>query len=77
MPEAITVFLAPPSWEALERRLSGRGTESPEVMRRRLATARAELAAQEDFDEVVVNSRLESACEELVSLLVGSTPGTA
>jgi guanylate kinase len=77
MPEAITVFLAPPSWEALERRLSGRGTESPEVMRRRLATARAELAAQDDFDEVVINSRLESACEELVSLLVGSTPGTA
>ena len=77
MPEAITVFLAPPNWEALERRLSGRGTETAEVMRRRLATARAELAAQDDFDEVVVNSRLESACEELVSLLVGSTPGTA
>jgi guanylate kinase len=77
MPEAITVFLAPPNWEALERRLSGRGTETAEVMRRRLATARAELAAQNDFDEVVVNSQLESACVELVSLLVGSAPGTA
>ena len=74
MPEAITVFLAPPSWEALESRLTGRGTETPEVMSRRLATARAELAAQDDFDVVVVNSQLESACAELVSLLVGSAP---
>ncbi len=71
MPEVITVFLAPPSWEELESRLAGRGTESPEAMARRLATARAELAAQDDFDEVVVNSQLESACAELVSLLVG------
>jgi guanylate kinase len=71
MPEAITVFLAPPSWDALESRLSGRGTESAEVMARRLETARTELAAQDDFDAVVVNSQLESACDELVSLLVG------
>lgn len=70
LPEAITVFLAPPSWEALESRLSGRGTETPEVMARRLATARAELAAKDDFDEVVVNSQLESACAELITLLV-------
>ena len=73
MPEATTVFLAPPSWDALERRLSGRGTETPEVMARRLQTATAELAAQGDFDEVVVNSQLESACAELVSLLVART----
>ncbi len=77
MPEAITVFLAPPSWEALEARLIGRGTETPEVIARRLSTARTELAAQRDFDQVVVNSRLESACAELVSLLVANTPGTA
>ena len=70
MPEALTVFLAPPSWEALESRLTGRGTETPEVMDRRLATARAELAVQDEFDHVVVNSQLESACAELVSLLV-------
>ena len=50
MPEALTVFLAPPSWEALESRLTGRGTETPEAMGRRLATARAELAAIDDFD---------------------------
>jgi guanylate kinase len=77
MPEAISVFLAPPTWEALEARLVGRGTETPEVIARRLATARTELAAQDDFDEVVVNSRLETACAELVSLLVGTAPGTA
>jgi guanylate kinase len=71
MPEVITVFLAPPSWAELESRLTGRGTETVEVMARRLATAQAELAAQGDFDKVVVNSELESACSELVSLLVG------
>jgi guanylate kinase len=77
MPEALTVFLAPPSWEALESRLTGRGTETPDVMRRRLATARAELAAQTDFDAIVVNTQLESACAELVSLLVGDAPEPA
>ncbi|MDP7735488.1 guanylate kinase [Mycobacterium paragordonae] len=74
MPEALTVFLAPPSWEDLEARLIGRGTETPDVIQRRLDTARVELAAQGDFDVVVVNSRLESACAELVSLLVGTVP---
>ena len=77
MPEALTVFLAPPNWEALEARLVGRGTETPEVIERRLATARTELAAQDDFDEVVVNRQLDTACSELVSLLVGTTPNTA
>jgi guanylate kinase len=77
MPEAITVFLAPPSWADLEARLVGRGTETPEAIRRRLDTARIELAAQDDFDEVVVNRQLESACAELVSLLVGSAPDSA
>ncbi|MGA7132915.1 MAG: guanylate kinase [Mycobacterium sp.] len=77
MPEAITVFLAPPSWEALEARLIGRGTETPDVIERRLTTARTELAAKKDFDEVVVNSQLETACAELVSLLVETAPGTA
>jgi guanylate kinase len=71
MPKAVSVFLAPPSWAALEARLVGRGTESPEVMTRRLDTAKAELVAQHTFDKVVVNSQLESACAELVSLLVG------
>ncbi|OBK11245.1 guanylate kinase [Mycobacterium asiaticum] len=77
MPAATSVFLAPPSWEDLEARLVGRGTETPEVIRRRLDTARIELAAQDDFDVVVVNRRLESACAELVSLLVGNAPQPA
>jgi guanylate kinase len=77
MPEAITVFLAPPSWADLESRLAGRGTETPEAVRRRLDTARIELASQDDFDQVVVNSQLESACAELVSLLVGNAPDPA
>jgi len=70
LPEAVTVFLAPPSREALRQRLADRGTETADVMARRLATAEAELAAQGEFDVVVVNSRLESACSELVALLV-------
>ncbi len=77
LPEAITVFLAPPNWAALESRLVGRGTETPEVRKRRLATARDELAAQDDFDVVVVNGQLEIACSELVSLLTGTTPDPA
>jgi guanylate kinase len=72
MPEVLTVFLAPPSWDVLRDRLIGRGTESPEVQARRLETAKAELAAQDSFDVIVVNSRLESACAQLVSLLVDS-----
>lgn len=75
LPEAVTVFLAPPDWQALESRLVGRGTESADVIQRRLATARTELAAQGDFDTVVVNARLETACSELVSLLVDTAPG--
>lgn len=74
MPEAVTVFLAPPSWEDLEARLVGRGTETAQDMQRRLETARVEMAARDDFDRVVVNSRLESACAELVSLLVATAP---
>lgn len=74
MPDAVSVFLAPPNREALRERLIGRGTETPEVMARRMETAEAELAAQGEFDVVVVNSQLESTCSELVSLLVGNTP---
>ena len=77
IPDAVSVFLAPPSREALRDRLAGRATETPEAMARRLATAEAELAAQGEFDVVVVNSRLESACAELVSLLMGNAPEPA
>ena len=77
MPDALTVFLAPPSWETLEQRLIDRGTEAADVMARRLATAEAELAAQGEFDAVVVNSQLETACSELVTLLVGNASQSA
>ena len=77
MPEAFTVFLAPPSWAALEARLTARGTENADAMRRRLATAREELAAQGHFDAVVINRELESACAELIALLGETAPDTA
>ncbi|BCK55255.1 MULTISPECIES: guanylate kinase [Nocardia] len=72
MPEALLVFLAPPSWDELVARLTGRGTESPEVIERRLQTARTELAACDEFDTVIVNDDLTSACEQLVSLFVST-----
>jgi guanylate kinase len=73
MPEALLVFLAPPSWDELVRRLVGRGTESESERERRLQTARRELAAQDEFDVVIVNDDVRRASEELVSLL-GSPP---
>ncbi|MFC7450291.1 guanylate kinase [Rhodococcus daqingensis] len=72
MPEAILAFLAPPSWEELVSRLTGRGTESEDVVARRLETAKIELAAKDEFDTVIVNVDVDRACDELVSLLVGT-----
>ncbi|MEE6281070.1 guanylate kinase [Georgenia sunbinii] len=69
MPGAHFVFLAPPSWEELERRLVGRGTEGPEERERRLASARRELAAVDEFDDVVVNDVVTRATDELVALM--------
>lgn len=71
MPEAIFAFLAPPSWEELESRLTGRGTEDAAVVARRLETARVELAAQSEFDHVIVNHQVAEAADELVALLTG------
>ena len=68
-PDARFVFLAPPSWEELVRRLVGRGTESVVQQQRRLETARAELAAQTEFDHVVVNREIGQAAEDLVALV--------
>jgi guanylate kinase len=69
MPEARFVFLAPPSWDELVRRLVGRGTEDEAERERRLATARAELAAEPEFDATVVNRTIPAAAEELVELM--------
>ncbi|MGH3681617.1 MAG: guanylate kinase [Natronosporangium sp.] len=69
MPSARLVFLAPPSWAELERRLVGRGTDDPETIRRRLEHGRAELAAEPEFDVTVVNDSVVRAADELVGLL--------
>lgn len=71
MPEARFVFLAPPSWEELVNRLVGRGTESEEEQRRRLTTAKVEMAAQAEFDHVVINDEVERATDELARLIYG------
>ncbi len=72
MPEALFVFLAPPSWNELVRRLVGRGTESEEERERRLRTARQELAAVSEFDEELVNDDLETAVAGLAALVDGA-----
>ena len=69
MPEALLVFLAPPSWDELVRRLVGRGTEAAEVIARRLETAKVELAAESEFDVTVVNHEVHAAADELVTLM--------
>jgi guanylate kinase len=69
MPEACAVFIAPPSVEALKARLFGRGTDSTEQVQERLATAARELAAQPEFEHVVVNDRLEQAIDELTAIV--------
>jgi guanylate kinase len=69
MPEAFLVFLAPPSFEELSRRLVGRGTEDEDRVRRRLDLARIELAAEDEFDTVVVNDDIEAAADHVVALM--------
>lgn len=69
MPEALFVFLAPPNWQELTRRLVGRGTESAQERARRLQTAKVELAAADEFDVVIINDNVERAARELVSLM--------
>lgn len=72
MPAARLVFLAPPTWEVLEQRLRGRGTEPEEVIAKRLATGRIELAAESEFDVTIVNTTVPAAAAELVALVTGA-----
>ena len=65
MPEALAVFIAPPSRDALRARLVGRGTDDADQIERRMQTAERELEAQPEFARVVVNDRLEQATDEL------------
>ena len=69
LPEARFVFLAPPDWDTLVQRLVGRGTEDEEERERRLATARVELAAEDEFDVTIVNDSVDRAADELARLL--------
>jgi guanylate kinase len=69
MPEAVAVFIAPPDEQALRNRLIRRGTDSPAQIARRLETARGELAAQAEFEHVIVNNDLATAVDELTSLV--------
>ena len=70
MPDALFVFLKPPSWEELVRRLVGRGTESEEERARRLDTAREEMAAENEFDETIINHEVHDAADQLVTLMM-------
>lgn len=69
MPEANFVFLTPPSWDEMVRRLVGRGTETEQEQQQRLETAKLELAAEPEFDHTVVNDSVQRAADELVSLM--------
>lgn len=68
-PAALQVFLAPPTWAELERRLAGRGTEAPELIERRLTVGRTELAAEPEFDHTIVNHDISRVCAELLALM--------
>jgi guanylate kinase len=72
MPDAVAVFIAPPSRDALRARLVGRGTDAPEQVDERLRTADRELEAQPEFGHVVVNDRLEEATDQLVEIVRGA-----
>lgn len=69
LPEATFIFLVPPSWEELERRLAGRGTEQPEEQARRLRTAKVEMAAASEFEQVVTNDNLDDTVRRLAELM--------
>lgn len=73
MPDARLVFLAPPSWEALTERLTGRGTEDPAAVTRRLDVARTELAAADEFDTVLVNADVRECALDLLAWVADPT----
>jgi guanylate kinase len=73
MPDAQLVFLRPPTWDELVKRLTRRGTEDDEVIERRLAVAREELAHEPEFDHTLTNTDVRAVCAELVALMIPST----
>jgi len=72
VPTALLVFLAPPSWDELVRRLTARETESAPAIRERLAAAKAELEAEAEFDITLVNTSVEEVCAQLVALMTAT-----
>jgi guanylate kinase len=72
VPEAVSVFILPPSREALEQRMRARGQDSEEVMRRRLAAAREEMSHYGEFDYVIVNEHFDTAVDEMCAIFVAS-----
>jgi len=69
IPEAILIFIIPPSWEELQRRITNRSTDSLEVIKKRLKAARKEIKVARDFDYIVINDILENALQELTSII--------
>lgn len=69
LPEAVQIFIAPPSWAELEYRLRKRGTESPEEQERRLKTAKVELAAEREFDHIVINDTVAQATDDILHIM--------
>ncbi len=69
VPDALLVFLKPPSWQELVRRLESRGTEEPEIIQGRLAEAQQELAAEDEFDVTIVNTAVDEVADRLVALM--------
>ncbi len=69
MPEAVSIFIMPPSFEVLKKRLSGRGTESPELVEKRLNAALEEISRAKEYDYIVINDELDTAVEEFINLL--------
>ena len=69
LPDALLVFIAPPSWDELKRRLSMRGTEDPAEQDRRLDTAKLEMQAQDEFDAVIINEHVDKCAQQVVDLI--------
>lgn len=70
MPDGVFVFLVPPSYEELRKRIAGRGTETPDAIRERLNAAQSEIGLMEHYDYIVVNDSVEAACERIRAILV-------
>lgn len=69
MPDSVFIFIAPPSWQALENRLTSRGTESPEIINERLSKARNEIMVASSYDYIVINDEIENAVDKIIAII--------